>query len=865
MRQAFRIEVLTKILTISATNQQLPRSLPAFVTLLRNALEPQVLFRVFIASLWLLICSAILDSKICFSQEVAAGLRFVSLTKATHGQVLPGGTLVLVANLHNSSDEPLQGTIVAAVEGRPDTQSARTITFLPHQDERLEVYVQVPTTVNGQDYAVFELTLYTSESGKEMMVDVDGVPMRHSLRLPVGKNSNRAFAVIEAEPPVLPYWYWPPQDPHSNYEWAVASRVASNNTRAMVNLSPGTVPLNRADWGKVAIAIVSDPRLFDDGAAVEALSRFVNNGGCIWIMVDQVPCSIVRPLLHDGQSCEELDEIELNAFSIDVSLSMQSISPADRSVSLDKPARMKRVIQHGGQVSHEVNGWPLAIWMQVGYGKILLTTLESHAWVVPGSESSDPLRGTTFKNRLWALSVATEANDILREKPLATAVEYPMQLFGNPVLPRRLVGGILLAFVCLLALVGALQWRLGEISRFGWAAPLLSLAAGCSLFIASSWIRRDIPETAASLQLVQVSEDGNTASVREQGAIYLNSEKAMELASSSDGWAVANEDVKSGIKRYLVEDFQHWKLSNGAWPMTWRYQSENVLDSDNLVARGTLSENGLSIKLPESVHLDDPIVSLVPGAPMIGLKVEGEITADGSLQAENDRWINGSIISDEQRRRIEVYQEFFRPDNRVPTLSRTIYGWTDRWKTAEWSDQALTIAGSALVSIPISIARPAIGQKLLLPAGMLQIRRDLSAETLTSVFSDVTGKWTPSVSIALNSSLQILLPPEVLPFQAESMTFELDIKAPHRTVRLLGRTNVPGQTIEIVTLQGPSIPWKGEVTQPEFLEAAKDGLVDVVLEISEREDLDADGNSNSVVTWQIDSFRASLRGSRTSE
>lgn len=821
-------------------------------------------FRVFTAALWLLICNVCLTATCC-AQDAEAGLRFVSLTKAYHSQVYPGGWLVLVANFHNTSDEPLVGTVVATAEGRPDMQSARTMTFLPHQDEHLEVYVHVPKTVASKEYAEFELTLYTSETGQEVMVDVAGIPMRQTLRLPVTRNANTAVSVIEPEPPLLPYWYWPPQVPHSNYEWAVASRVAANNSRAMVNLRASSVPVNRTDWDEVALVIVSDAKLFEDGAAVESLKRFINDGGRVWIMADQVPSNLIRPLLSKDQQFEELDEIEMNTFTIDVIRQLQSISVEDRSLSLDKPARMKRIIQHGGVVSHEVNGWPLAVWMNVGYGQLLLTTMESHAWIVPGSESSEPLKGTAFKNRLWALNVATEVNDLLRDKPLATSVDYPVQLFGNPVLPRSIVGGILLAFIGILGLIGVVQWKLGDIARFGWAAPILSAVAGCGLFIASSWIRRDIPETAANLQVIQVSEDGNTASVREQGAIYLNSEKAMELTSTSDGFAIANEDVQSGIKRYTVEDFQQWKLSNATWPMTWRYQSQSVLAAENLMAIGTLSEQGLRITLPDSIELEDPVVSMVPGAPMIGSRVDRQILADGSLLAENDRWIDGSIITDEQRRRIEIYREFFQPDNRVPTLSRVVYGWTSRWDTAQWNAPDLTIAGSALVSLPIRLQRPAVGQKIALPSGVVKIERDTSSESRTSVFSDVSGKWTPDVSLAINSGLQLVLPPEVLPFEATALSLELDIKAPHRTVRLLAKTNATAEPIEIVRLDGPSVPWRGDITQAEILETARDGVINIILDVSERDDLDADGNSASVVTWQIDNFRASLTGSRTSE
>ncbi len=465
-----------------------------------------MLTRLLLLFLWL--ASNSLFAARSIAQEEAGFLRFTSFTKAAHGQAQPGGWLVLTANFFNSSDQPQTGTVVAMVAGMADTQSARSITFLPNSEQQVDVYVQVPQSLQTEDYAEFELTLYRDEAGREVIADIDGVPMRHALRLPIVREPNTAFTVIESEPPYFPYWYWPFREPHSNYELVASSRVASGNSRGTVGLIPRTLPLNLSDWGEVGLVVISDAEAFRDATAVEALKRFVNNGGRVWVMLDQVPCSSVRALLAPGQLCEAVDTVELNSFSVDVLRWTQDISAEDLAVSIDKPARMLRVLHSGGRVSHEVNGWPAAIWMNVGYGQVLLTTLESHAWLMEGSETQDVLQSTDFKMRPWAQSLATDVHDALRAQPLADPVDYPQQLIGNPVLPRRWVGWGLMSFLALLAAAGAIQWKLGDSSHFGWSAPLISLVAGGALLLATGWIRREIPETAATLQVIHASQDG---------------------------------------------------------------------------------------------------------------------------------------------------------------------------------------------------------------------------------------------------------------------------------------------------------------------------------------------------------------------
>ncbi len=359
----------------------------------------------------------------------------------------------------------------------------------------------------------------------------------------------------------------------------------------------------------------------------------------------------------------------------------------------------------------------------------------------------------------------------------------------------------------------------------------------------------------------------HSASIREQGVLYLDAQRDMQLSSTIDGHAWADASVQSGIRRFTTQDFQEWQLSNTAWPPgTWRYTAAYAKSTQDLTATGSLSEAGLRIELPAGLELfDDPVLSCVPGCPMVGTRDGSAITADGSLLATDDRWIAGTLITDEQQRRLEVYREFFKPDDRVPTLARAVYGWTEHWDTAVWSEPSLQPAGSALVALPIRLLRPQPNTELLIPFGLVRIRKNQDLLSRTSVYSDVSGKWTPEVSLAVNSNLQLVLPPEVLPFQADSLNIELDIKAPRRTVRLLSRPDDGGQAIEIVRLEAPSIPWQTRVTDPRILADARDGVLDIELEVSDRNDEGQKGGANSVVTWQIDSFRVSLRGSRTLE
>jgi len=169
--------------------------------------------------------------------------------------------------------------------------------------------------------------------------------------------------------------------------------------------------------------MIGEKRALDDAAFVESLKRFIAQGGRVWIMLDRVDSEAVRPLLGTGQMCETVDEIEVNKFVITRSNSSTKFIEADRTVESVDPFVFKRVIYSGGRVSHSVGDWPAAIWMPVGYGEVLLTTLECGAWIKKRADPSPYLLyQSEFESHEWAKDLASEVNDLRRDIPLDESV-----------------------------------------------------------------------------------------------------------------------------------------------------------------------------------------------------------------------------------------------------------------------------------------------------------------------------------------------------------------------------------------------------------------------------------------------------------
>lgn len=810
-------------------------------------------------SLWL---PCLLWATIVGAATAADNLRFLGLGLSSQSRVVPGQVVVLKTGVGNPQSESVATSVVVTIEELPGLRCVRKMQLQPEQDERFELIIPLPAQAGDFEALHFEATLFIGEGEAAVIAQRQGAPAVSTLRLPVVKGNVFGMA-MEPEPPTLPYWYWPTALPQSTYEMATAARVDAGGPRTGTTFEGQSLPLNQVQWHGLDLFVIAEPSSLEDPASVEALRKFMLAGGRLWVMLDKIPTRLLRPLLADQQSCEEVERVELNEFVIDMVSVVNPLAESDRRFSTDVDLSMVRVVQSGGRVSHSIDGWPAAFTMDVGYGQLLVTTLDSLAWITAREKqrSDDPNYQSAYQMRTWAHDMAVDANASRKPLPLNESVEYPLKWIGNPVVPRGWVAAALLGFCGVLLLFGGWCALSGRLVIMGALAPICGLLFSLGLLLAASWVRRDIPESVSRLQLVDVGPDGSFAAVREQTAMYVDSTAQMQLESQVDGLVRVDALTESGAPQLVVDDLHRWHVSNPAWPTgTWRYAAEYSLPSNQLVVVGRLDANGLKLQLPEGLPsaIEDPVLSFVTGDPLLCQPAEFGLRVDQERTVVGDRWISGSLISDEQQRRIDIYQQYFRPSNadvRHPT--RRLYGWTKPWNTSKWNRELLP-QGAALVSLPVRLERPRIGEEVYVPHGLVQLRRDLSSGNITTILDDYSGQWRTELTISSSADLELLLPEELIPMQIAAIELELDVRAPQRRVSLVAQT--AGGPLELVALDSPSIPWKGTVTEPAVLQAMQAGRLGVTLLVSESPNFGGPGNSTNVVTWGVEHLHAAVRG-----
>lgn len=791
-----------------------------------------------------------------------AGLEFFRLSKAPVTRIKKGGMIALQASVRNSGKVPAVGQLVGRLAGQSGEEDRRQIELAPGEEKEFDLHIRISPKTNTSPISVI-VTLNAIENGREVMLKKGDEPVTETLTLQFDEEPISTAIALPIEPFDGAYWRWPPTEPYASYELVLASRIDLGLTRRCILLDSEPLPLSSVDWKGVETFIVGKRETLMDTASVTALQAFLQRGGHVLVLLDEIDTSMVRPLLVYDQQCETMETVELNHLVMKIN-SPTELPLKDRTIDSDQPMRMKRVLQQGGRVTHSIDGWPAAISMKVGDGELIIATLESKAWLAPRkTQSSDQMSQSAFTAPLWEGTISSSLNSTRLTEPYdAVEATYPLQLIGSPVVSRQWVGSILIGFCALLIAAGVGTAFAGDLRRIGWIAPAVAMASTAPLILAATWKRSDIPSMVSELQFAQFWPNGGGL-IRSKSAVYLSESRSMDLVSHTDGFAVPSENIESGVRSLIAKDFESWQLSNADWPPgTWRYQSEVALSDGSYLAKAKLTDKGMVLEFPQGLPSspEDVVVNFNPGSPSLANWIEPNrsILVNGDLPADGNRWTTSSIVSDEQGRRATVYNNLFlASETRRSPTPRTVFCWTGLWPQSPTWNSPLERRGASLVAIPIEMAVPDVGANVYIPYPLIRVEPQEENPAVSTIFNFRTGRWAGETSLDTEADLSFVLPPEAVPLAASSIQLDWDIVAPRRKVRLIW--SIKDSPIEIVELNSPSIPWKGTIDDPRILNDLRDGRLDLRISVTNADGVDSNSQS-SFISWQIKHLRLSVNG-----
>lgn len=608
--------------------------------------------------------------------------------------------------------------------------------------------------------------------------------------------------------------------------------------------------------------VLATDRIVEDTVGLRSLRRWVAGGGQLWIMLDMVNRDTVKELLGTGFDIEYVDRVDLNQVQWEYG---EPASKFDTSKPKDfeYAVEMVRVTTDIPRVIHRVEGWPASFLMPYGDGTVLFTTLEARAWLELTNGSVVPelyyLIGTVLKPRPPPRVSAVEMQPELEE------------LIGYQI-PRRRTVLLLLGSACLtMVVVASLVWYRRRMEWFALAGPVIALVTAAIFFVMGSSYKHQVNSAIVGVQLTTYSPESREVSVHGGTAIYVPDTDSVPLSGQQGGLVWPQMAGLEGTnKRLLWNDLDDWvwrdlRLPAGVRPAAVEAQ---ISLPDPVAVTGHFGPQGFQGQLASGQLSDvgDAIIAMPP-SQRVGVRLEegGRFVITDRDTLARDQFTLDSLLSDEQRRRREIYQKFVtsKAENQFPTRP-TFLCWTSALDFGIQAPEALERRGSALMSLPLVIEPTPPNTSFFVPSAFMKISLKTDVEGRSAVYNPRVGEWTPNVTSVTRTRLHFQLPSQVLPAALERGQLSLKLNAPSRDVQIVLRRGE--QDLELRTVRDANGVYTIPIDQADQLVIDSDNGVGVGLFVGRQRGMEAVTNpktasgSTRVTGWTVEYVRLDLWG-----
>jgi hypothetical protein len=660
-----------------------------------------------------------------------------------------------------------------------------------------------------------------------------------------------------------------------SYEMVYKGRESALNSPIMIDFGMDFLPQFPTALNSLDHMVIAGDRILDDSAGLANLRHWLFQGGRLWIMLDQTSMETVTALLGNKARCSVVDRVELNDFDLeDVSeLQRRSEQRSVESWSSEIPVELLRVFAGTDDVHCRVDGWPVAFWQKVGDGEVLFTTLGARGWIRSGAS-------TTALN-----SVAYRFFQPLEETSLdSTAISELVNGQIGYRIPSRRLATLILGLNSLLILSFGCWWaRCQKLERLAWFVPAMALITTAIFLVVGSRNIGAVPSTVATAQIVRVSDATNESHISALTAVYSQDSGDLELAPSNGVSAVIMKKVKNDDKdRLIVDDNVQGRIvwdDDGRSHWANHYQPSGVVRyietkqtvSDDVfrVAHGTFDEEGFHGTLAgiDVSECEDALIVVAPGwAAAVSFDSSGAFSVGSGDLLAKGQFIADQLMSDIQRSRQSLLRQLLASTSSTPFGGElSLLVWTPPLEMGVEFDTSFERVGSALMSIPLRIARPPAGTDIQIPAAFIRIESVVGKYGSSTVFNQRTGEWIKVASTKTKTQLRCVVPPALLPLQINQVTVTIKVRAPSRTLSIEG--NIDGKATVLVERADPIGLVRFKIDRPEAFELDAAGGFLLLIHVTETElqrqisSGQATGADQFDSTWEIDYVRVDAFGS----
>jgi hypothetical protein len=611
--------------------------------------------------------------------------------------------------------------------------------------------------------------------------------------------------------------------------------------------------------------VLAGRRLADDPPGQVALSRWLELGGRLWVMLERSDPGVVAGLLGGYSGFHIVDRTSLTRVQIESS----GHGPADPEPTVrqfERPVDFIRVeLGPEFRILHRVNGWPASFTRTIGQGKVLITTLGARAWCRPRT-NTDP--ASPFEIIAGAPVLMPAMQYLALQFQPGPTPTFPRSSSGSkesdPFAPL-VKGGIGYSvvtvgtasvifggFLLILLILGAGLRKWGRLELLGWIGPVAALSTGGTFMALGEASRQSVLPTVAVAQRVAVNPRSPELSIT--GLLgYYNPDGGPAHISTTRGGLLEMDmsGLEGQTRRLVATDIDAWHWENLSLPPGVRLGSfRSVARTEEPISCVThFGPRGLEGRLLAGRlrGLTDVLIQ-TPSRRAFSVRP----AADGSFAiGENDllspdQFVVGTVLSDQQQKREAIYRRLLTdPIAMRPSEDSVLYAWADPIEVPFDFESGARLVGSALISIPLELEHTPPEERVTVPRGFIDYRRIME-----------TGATRPTLDgqDAADQHLRFQVPHWVLPLKVERARLFVKVEAPSRKFVVSAFTkDLP---VEIRSEQSPVNPLTIDIVPGDALILDKQGGLHLNIAVGES----ASTDGATAPRWTIQTLELEIVG-----
>lgn len=758
------------------------------------------------------------DSKVRLSLESNSRLGAYSFVSGEWCQ--------LHLRLENGGDSARDLLCTSYFETDPGLQYGRQVWLPPHARLTLPHPALIPSMPQDKAASINVSSLLIERTaGAEVLLRTESEQLKHDRTLMLTQPSRLTGIVFGGGALNVP------QDV---MDIVVSCRIVQSLNNKVTILADDFLPTDENSLRYLDHLIVADNRLTNDYAALAAVRRWLHAGGRLWVMLDRVDSEFLERLLGDDFHGHVADRVSLTSVRIDEAPSFKSPEgEVGEIVTFDEPVDMARMVVTGMKVWNTVDGWPAALTMPSGEGRLFITTVGPRAWIKPTPPDADvvtdPLKKSAYVPRtpIQDLSALVLAK---RESPLLETVDVEglaREYISYRIPNWNLIAGSMGGFLVLLMVVGGLLWWLQRLEHFGWSGSLLATLVSLVFLGIGHANRQGVLPTESTVQLTQVI--GGTDDIRSQGAVALyRPEPSAEPIQTRRGGVIGIDmnGMEGATRRMITTDLDafHWDgvpQSSGLHLFT---ESTSDAIPQRYESRTTLNAEGLSGRFTASSGVgEDAMLATRFGRIGVQMSADGNWSGGVGDILAADQYITANFLGAEQERRRRILEKLFDSKSWKNLLQQPhLLVWLKDWQPGFEFGPGLMHQGQTLLVLPIEITRPPAGTELAVPSPLIAFgtRRPPDGSLPSGCWDDNLGIWQERSS-PCTTWLNFRIPHSLLPASVTKAQLEIKATGAVGRIEVLGIRN--NAAVRLQEVDNPVGTVQVEISDASVLNLSDDG------------------------------------------